>query len=114
MFVKVFICSIVPTLILRWCIHRIYMVEGSMCGLFSSSSMVGSLYISMYAGMCMITWISEKRPMKGVKFWYQLLSGMVSMVMVWGSFLAASVVQCIVFWASVSLCEWTYPIPFHL
>ena len=82
-FVKVFIRSNVPILILRWCILSIR-------GLFNFGGMVGSSYISVFAGMCMITWISGKGLMRGVKFWYQLLFGIVRMVMVWGSFFAAS------------------------
>ena len=55
MFVKLFIFSTIPILIFRWCMHRICMVEGSMRGLFSSGGMVGSSYISVSVGMCMIT-----------------------------------------------------------
>ena len=67
-FVKVFICFKVPILILRWCMHNICMVEGSICGLFNFGGMVGSSYISVSAGMCMITWVFRKGPMRGVKF----------------------------------------------
>ena len=35
--------------------HRICIVEGSMGGLFNSGGMVGSSYISVFAGMYMIT-----------------------------------------------------------
>ena len=83
--------------------HRICMVEGSMHGLFNFGGMVGSSYISVFVSMYMITWISGKGPIRGIKFWYQLLSKIVSMVMVWGSFFAASLAQCIAFWASVLL-----------
>ena len=94
--------------------QRICMVEGSICGLFSSGDMVGSSYISMSASICMIIWIFEKGPMKGVKFWYQLLSGIVSMVMVWGSFFATNLAQYIAIWALTSLCGWVHPTPLHL
>ena len=70
--------------------HNICMVESSVRGLFNYGGMVGSSYISMSASMCMITWVFGKGLMRGVKLWYQLLSGIVSMVMVWGSFLAVS------------------------
>jgi hypothetical protein len=42
------------------------------------------------------------------------MSGMTSSVMVFGSFLAANLVQCIACWAISSLCGWAYPISFHL
>ena len=48
--------------------HNICIVECSIRGLFNSGGMVGSSYISKFAGMCMITWVSRKRLMKSVKF----------------------------------------------
>ena len=54
MFVRVFICSPIPILMLTWCIQRIYMVEGSIRGLFRSDGIVGSLYISVFVGMYII------------------------------------------------------------
>ena len=58
--------------------------------------------------------MSWKGPKCGVKFWYQFGSGMIYMVVVYGSCFAASLAQCIAFWASFSLCGWAYPIPRHL
>ena len=42
------------------------------------------------------------------------MSGVTSSVMLFGSFLAASLAQCIACWVVSSLCGWAYPIPFHL
>ena len=53
--------------------------------------------------MCAITCVSGKGPMCGVWFWYHLLLGMVSMIMVLRSFFATSVAQCMVALASFSL-----------
>ena len=50
--------------------HRICMVEDSMCGLFSFGGMVGSSYISVSADICMITWVFGKGLIRGVEFWY--------------------------------------------
>ena len=41
-----------------------------MRGLFNSSGMVDSSYVSVSVGIYMITWVSGKGPIRGVKFWY--------------------------------------------
>ena len=46
--------------------------------------------------------------------WYRLVSGVTSIVMIFGSFLAANLAQWSACWAILSLCEWAYLIPFHL
>ena len=79
------------------------MVNGSIRGLFSSRGIVGSLYVIVSASMCAITCVSGKGPMCGVWFWYHLLSGMVNIVIVLGSFLATSLAQCMAISAFFSL-----------
>ena len=101
--VSVFICSMFPMLLLLWCTHRMCMEDGSTLGLLISISIVGSSYVIVSAGICAITCVSRNGPMCGEWFWYHLLSGMVSMVMVLGSFFAASLAQCMAVSASFSL-----------
>ena len=66
MVVNAFICSMFPTLLLLCCIHRMCMVNGSIRGLFSSSGIVGSSYVSVFASMCAITCVSENSHVYGV------------------------------------------------
>ena len=68
------------------------MVDGSTRGLFSYRGIVGSSYVIVSVGMCAITFVSGKSLMYGVWFWYHLLAGMVSL-MVLGLFFAASLAQ---------------------
>ena len=42
------------------------MVDGSTCGFFNSSGIVGSTFAIMFIGMCNITYVSGKCPMCGV------------------------------------------------
>ena len=42
------------------------MVDGSTRGLFISIGIVGSLYVIVSSGMCVITCVSQKGPMCGV------------------------------------------------
>ena len=79
------------------------MEDGSTLDLLISIGIVGSSYIIVSTSMCAITCVSRNGPMCGVWFWYHLLSGMVSMVMVLGSFFAASLAQCMAVSASFSL-----------
>ena len=44
------------------------MVDGSMWGLFNSSCIVGSSYVIVSAGMCVIIRVFGKGPMYGVWF----------------------------------------------
>ena len=90
------------------------MMNGSIHDSLVSCGLVGSSYLVVFVGIWVITCVSGKGPKCGVKFWYQFGSGMISLVVVYGSCFAASLAQCIVFWASVSLCGWAYPIPCHL
>ena len=63
---NVFMCSVFPMLLLLWCTHRMCMVDGSTRGLFISIGIVGSSYVIVYVGMCVITCVSRKGPMCGV------------------------------------------------
>ena len=51
----------------------------------------------MYAGICITTCVSGYGPLYGAGFWYQLVSGMVIIVMLEGSFFAANLAQCMDF-----------------
>ena len=79
-----------------------------------SKGIVGSSYVMVSAAKWAITCVSGKWSNMWGKFWYQLMSGITSIVMVFGSFFAASLAQCIACWVVSSLCGWAYPIPFHL
>ena len=63
---SVFMCSVFPMLFLLCYTHRMCMVDGSTRGLFISIGIVGSLYVMVYASMCVITCVSRKGPMCGV------------------------------------------------
>ena len=134
-FLIVFICFIVPILLFWWCTHRILIVSGSICGSLDSCGFVGSSYLVVSASIWVITCVYGKGPKWGVK--YQFVSGVISMVVCertlysrqppkgtgvsiyhmvveYGSYFVASLAQWIVFWASISLWGWAYPIPCHL
>ena len=66
--------------------HKIYMVDGSRHGVFSFNGIVGFLYVIIFAQMCAITCISKNGPIYIMKFWYQLFSKIVIIVMVLWSF----------------------------
>ena len=67
------------------------MVDGSIHNLLNSRGMFGSSYVNVSIGMCAITCVSRQKPMYGVRFWqYQLLSRIVIIVMILGSFFVAS------------------------
>ena len=89
------------------------MVDGSIRALFSFGGMFSLSYVNVSVGMYTITYISRKRIMYGVKFWYQLLLGIV-IVMICGSFFAISLTQCMASYASFLIYGWAYPTPFHL
>jgi hypothetical protein len=73
-----------------WCMHIIRIASGSMRGsLFSSGGMVGSLYIMVSGGKCMMTCVSSNIVLYGVSFVVHSSSGMVRIVIVsWFSFAA--------------------------
>ena len=64
--VNISISSMFSMLLLLWCTHKMCMVNGSICGLFISIGIVGSLYVNVSAGICPITCVSWKGPMCGV------------------------------------------------
>lgn len=55
---------------------------------------MGSTYVIVPAAKCAITCVSRNGPVCGERFSYQLASGMVSIVSVLGSVLAARRAQC--------------------
>ena len=80
----------------------------------SCGDLLDSLYLVVSNGMCVVTCLFGKGPIYGVKFWYQFMYGMVSIMIVFESCLVAILAkcmvailaQCMVVWASVSLWEW--------
>lgn len=91
-----------------------WMANGSICGVGVSWGVVGSSYVIVSAAKWIMTCEYENGPLYGTLFWYELVSGMVSMVMVDGSCLAVSRAQCMAWCAIASLCGCAYLIPFHL
>ena len=75
--------------------HNNWMASGSVSGLAVPWGVVGSSYVMVSAAKWAMTCVSGNGPLCGVLFWYQLVSGMISSVMVDGSCLAASLAQCI-------------------
>ena len=49
--------------------------------------------------------MSKKRLVYGIKFWYQLLIGIVFMVMVCESFFATSLIQYMAVWVAFLVCK---------
>ena len=78
-------------------------VDGFICGLFSFGNIVGSLYVIVSTSMGAITCIFKKGPIYGVKFWYQLLSEIVNIVLVLGSFFSTNLAYCMAIRTSISL-----------
>ena len=97
-----------------WCIQSIRSVESSFLGMLSSGGIVGSSYVIVSATKWAIICVSGNGPECGFQFWYQFVSGEMSIVMVLGSFLAARRAQCMTCSKCVALLGWTYHIPFHL
>ena len=90
---NVFIWGSVPILLFWWCIHQICIARGSYLGVLDSGFIVGSSYVIVSATKCIITCVSGNGLSSGVRFWYQLLSGIVRIVMVYGSCFAANLAQ---------------------
>ena len=107
--VHMFLCSY-----FGWCMQNICSVESSFLGMLSSGGIVGSSYVMVSAAKWAIICVSGNRSECRVKFWYQFVSGEMSIVMVFGSFLEARWAQCIACCKSVALLGWVYAIPFHL
>ena len=86
--------------------QNICSVESSFLGMLSSGSIVGSSYVIVSAAKWAIICVSGNGPECGLKFWYQFVSGEMSIVIVPGSFLAARRAQCIACCRFVALLGW--------
>ena len=75
---------------------------------------MGSAYVMVSAAKWAMICVSGYGPECGLEFWYQLVSGEMIIVMVFGSILAARRAQCMACCRFVALFGWEYPIPFHL
>ena len=83
-----------PSAVVLWCIHSTRMSRLSVRGsIRSSSGIVGSSYIMVSALKCVMTCEYGKGPSWGLVLWYQLGSIVISIVIVSGIFLAASLAQ---------------------
>ena len=58
------------------------MASGSICGLFMFSEGVGLSYVMVSAEKWVMTCVSRNGPLYGDRFWYQLMSGIISKVIV--------------------------------
>ena len=101
-------------LLFWWCMQNICIKEGSFLGMLSSGGIVGSSYVMVFVAKWAMICVSGYGPECGSKFWYQLVSGEMNIVMVFGSVLAARRAQCMACCRSVALFGWTYLISFHL
>ena len=84
-----------------WYMYNTWMSQlsfrGSIC---DSGGIVGSSYVMVSALKCVMTCKSEKGPLWGSRLWYQLGSIVMKIIIVSGSFLAASLAQWRVCWMS--------------
>jgi hypothetical protein len=98
-----------------WYMHNIRTASVSMRGsLFSSGGMVGSVYIMVSGGKCMVTCVLSNIVLYGASFVVHSSSGMVRIVIVfWFSF-AARWAQCMAFYVFSLLWRWAYPLSIHL
>jgi hypothetical protein len=105
----------ISIVVFLWCMHNIRTASVSARGsLFSSGDMVGSVYIMVSGGKCMMTCVSSNIVLYGVSFVVHSSSSMVRMVIVsWCSF-AARRAQCMAFCMFSLLCRWAYPLSVHL
>ena len=83
--------------------HNICSVESSFLGILSSGGIVGSSYVMVSATKWAMMCVSGDGLESGLGFWYQLVSGEMSIVIVLGSFLAARRAQCMACCRSISL-----------
>jgi hypothetical protein len=86
--------------------HSVCSVESSFLGILSSDGMVGSSYVMVSAAKWAIICVYGNGPECGLKFWYQFVSGEMSIVMELGSLLAAIRAQCMACWKFVALRGW--------
>jgi hypothetical protein len=89
-----------------WCMQSICSVESSFLGMLSSGGIVGSSYVIVYAAKWAMICVPGNGPEYGLKFWYQFVSGEMSIVMLLGSSLAARRAQCIACSRYVALWGW--------
>jgi hypothetical protein len=75
---------------------------------------VGSSYIMVSALKCVMMCESRRGPSWGLRSWYQFGSIVISNVIVYGLFLAASLAQWRACWVSFFVCGWAYLFPVHL
>ena len=83
----------VPMLWFWWCMQYMCIVDVSILGLLLDGGALGSSHLMVSAAKRAITWVSGNGPVSGIWFWYQFVSGMTNSVMVFESFLAASLTQ---------------------
>ena len=93
-------------LLVWWWMQNIYMVDGYFLVVLSSKGIVDSSYVIVSAAKWAITCVSWNGPMYGLEFLYQSVSGDMSIVIVYGSFLAARRAQWIACYNSVALWGW--------
>ena len=105
----------ISIVVFLWCIHNIRTAGVSMRGsLFSSGGMVGSVYIMVLGGKCMMTCVSLDVVLYGASFVVHSSFGMTRIVIVsWFSF-AARWAQCMAFCVFSLLCGWVYLFFSHL
>ena len=75
-----FSCSWVPMLLFWWCMQNICSVESSLLGMLSSGGIVGSSYVMVFAANWAMICVFGNGPECGLKFWYQFVSGEMSIV----------------------------------
>jgi hypothetical protein len=98
-----------------WWMQYMCMANGSFRGVLQSSiGIVGSLYVMESASKWIIVCVSWKGPLRGVKFWYQCVSGITEIVRLCGLFCVANLAQCILCCASLIVWGCANPVPCHL
>ena len=71
----------------------ICIASGSIFSLCSSCGIVGSSYMIVSAAKWVMTCVFGNSPVHGERSWYQFIFGITTIVMLFGSFLAASLAQ---------------------
>jgi hypothetical protein len=95
--------------------HNILTASVSMRGsLFNLGGMVGSVYIMVSGGKCMMTCVSLNIVLYGASFVVHSSSGMVSIVIMSWFALIARRAQCMACCIFSLLCGWAYPFSSHL
>ena len=81
-------------------------IKNYFLGILNYGGIVGSSYVIVLAAKWAIICVSGNGSECELKFWYQFVSGEMSIVIVLGSFLAARRAQCIACCRSVALLGW--------